>query len=151
MHHRDFGDWLVAVVIFSAFLKYNINQLNISKMTEINKLELKYLSPYLPFALKAKTKYYTQTISAISNDFVFFEYAHERYDFDEIKPILRPMYGISDDVKVFEKLSSNFEIEYFGNMLYKDVEILLENHYDVFGLIEEGFAYSVYEASQNNG
>ena len=124
-------------------------------------LELKYLAPYLPFRLKAKTKNHIQKINAISTDFVFFQNGYERYPFDEIKPILRPLSDINifeEDLfelcKEFGTNTTDFTYSYttiLQNKIHnKPIVIyvfnfLISKHFDVFGLIEKDLAISIHD------
>ncbi len=124
------------------------------------KLELKHLAPYLPYRLKIKTKHGWHTMETL-NDWEVngdheesFSYEdHENQDV-EFKPILRPLSDLTIDLFNELKLSSymrtqigvfGFNIEWgiMETCPYTDFEILLSNHFDVFGLIEEGLAIDI--------
>lgn len=61
---------------------------------------------------------------------------------DDFKLMLRPMSELRDS-EVWDRLSSGFEFEFYGNMLYKNVKLLLENQFDVFDLIDKGLAVKI--------
>lgn len=78
---------------------------------------------------------------------------------DQCKPILRPMsdlitYVINDDISVYKKLSARtrndweYENPTIEKWSYEDILILLQNHFDVFGLIPTGLAVSIHDVEQ---
>ena len=148
------------------------------------KLEIKHLAPYLPYELKLKcwdlTDVYYQLLG-IDIDFngkfgfVLNEKRNPLHvvsindkplnsafylNYDEVKPILRPLSNISKIIEHDGKRFKPFDVlakraqeyipeknlnkkdisELLGN--YSQVEKLIEWHFDVFGLIDKGLAIS---------
>jgi len=129
------------------------------------KLELKHITPYLPYGLKLYYEY-TNKIGEISNIYTI----GEGYDNDDIKisvdyseaehiwmfkPILRPL----SDLNIFDfgsktpnkGVASEFNaalhiINHKGKLQvleYWFMQLLLEHHFDVFGLIEKKLAIDI--------
>lgn len=108
------------------------------------KLELKHLAGYLPYKLQ---------IEDYEPKFMIFDLTGANIEYVihyKTKPILRPLSDLTKEIEVngekfvpYENLSAHFEVEYYGNMLHKNVEKLLEWHFDVFGLIENGLAIDI--------
>jgi hypothetical protein len=128
-------------------------------MTE--KLELKHLSPYLPYGLKL---FYTHTkkIGQVSNIYTI----GEGYDNDDIKisidytdgehiwmykPILRPLSDLTEEIEEGKPMffPSHQLIKHIEqqqdifNCSYSEIDYLIRNHFDVFGLIEKGLAIDI--------
>ena len=125
------------------------------------KLELKHLAPYLPYGLQCmaqgegKKQFELQGISDIS-------YADlheigrtvcEQYDFEDTFPILRPLSDLTIDEEFYSSFFRTFSDEdnvgYIcesksdvsnQGLSYSCILFLIENHFDVFGLIEKGLA-----------
>lgn len=128
-----------------------------------------FLAPYLPYGLKGnyllsdvvpEAKYELRNKELTTDNFDFFlKYA---------KPILRP---IEEVEKYFEKLYGSLEhqdvTDYFDadflashdnieieeiqlleaeQMPYGTLKVLLKHHFDVFDLISQGLAISIYDA-----
>ena len=134
------------------------------------KLELKHLAPYLPYELKV-----TRNLKKIDTlgIFIGLEFGKNVYDVsyvlcNDLKPILRPLSEIEsyfeplafNDSKILEVLDVNY-LDDFGNMSIQDIEhysftnypvsvynLLLEHHFDVFGLIHNNMAISVHDVEQ---
>jgi hypothetical protein len=125
------------------------------------KLEIKHLAPYLPYGLKAKfqaknkktcRKYVIGTISVIYSDCSICCYDTVNATPDQFKPILRPLSDYADidsdalcDINC--DMSDQIQISEFANKRISlsaisvgAFEILVSNHVDVFGLIDEGLA-----------
>ena len=125
------------------------------------KLEIKHLAPYLPYGLKAKfqaknkktcRKYVIGTISAMYLDCSICCYDTVNSTPDNFKPILRQLSDYADidsdalcDLNC--DLSDQIQISEFANKRISlsaisvgAFEILVSNHVDVFGLIDEGLA-----------
>jgi hypothetical protein len=133
----------------------------------MSKLELKYLTPYLPYKLKCeilnyKCDYVGEKYGVINGFYYLGGEVH--YTFKDrstagktrklIKPILRPISDLTE--KQFNEFSlsdmithgfhnvfwqeENFSV---NHLMYHDLEILLKNHFDVFGLIEKGLAIDI--------
>lgn len=109
------------------------------------KLELKHFAPYLPYELKYKdipegyTKERTLDIHTID------------WALNHGKLILRPMEDIfkeefyyklqnQDDLYEIEDAIKNDTVLYLG---YDLILFLVSNHFDIFGLIEEGLAIDI--------
>ena len=125
-------------------------------MKEIEKLELKHLSPYLPYGLKIHGESsgfnLDMTLATMSDcellmgiDCVLKE---------QQKPILRPLSDYhneniyEDFIYLFGENDDYVEALIDGRLLLKDMpkyimDWLFENHFDVFGLIEKGLAVDI--------
>lgn len=130
------------------------------------KLELKHISPYLPYKLRLVARNVvsetprrifgeltnTNIMSLVENDTLY-------------KPILRPcedidsyfeiIYGNLNHQDVTDYFDADF-LESHGNILIEELQelepeqipygtmlVLLKHHFDVFGLIEKGLAISI--------
>ena len=127
------------------------------------KLELKHLSPYLPYKLRGvflhtdNTIEYVKITMASSNgigydDEEFYKNVGDKNYYELTKPILRPL----SDLKLSEWKSKVFKLQNKYNdstLLFCDFDrkelsvweydFLLRNHFDVFGLIEKGLAIDI--------
>ena len=123
-------------------------------------LELKHLAPYLPYGLKM-IYVHTNKIGQISNIYTL----GSGYNDDDIKisidysegehiwmykPILRPLSDLTKEIESDgEKIVPRSK--FIGNPLdykilensYNVIQKLLEWHFDIFGLIEKGFAIDI--------
>ena len=132
------------------------------------KLELKHLAPYLPYELQLLEEFEVneskiRTLRGIDIDMVVtnlerFPY-NQRITFSEIKPILRPLSDLTDEIdihgdKIFPcawfGLVPNEQHQQFletkvieGWMSYKEMTVLIKHHFDVFNLISEGLAIDI--------
>jgi hypothetical protein len=113
----------------------------------MEKLELKHLAPYFPYNLKLMYNGRIISIDAIGENYILIDESfQENTRFQYIKPILRPISHLNEDNASF--LSSEAYLLVLedslrlNNMSYLDFEKLIENHYDVFGLIDKGLAIS---------
>ena len=124
------------------------------------KLELKHLAPYLPYELKAIIRLREDSSLPIDDECVVnvscFEAAYLGSEYDEFKPILRPLSDLNKEIdfngdlftpnhhpsfKLFISNDMDWFIDncpYFVD--YLQVQKLLEWHFDVFGLIPAGLA-----------
>lgn len=126
-------------------------------------LELKHLSPYLPYGLNIKLNDklyeliyvdygsgYWEELGLLDKDSGNKEYTSTI----NIKPILRPVSHITKDEfnDLYENLSYQSQglilrNDLIGNwaesMRYYDFKKLLYNHFDVFGLIDAGLAIDI--------
>ena len=132
------------------------------------KLEIKHLAPYLPYELKYRdmlyrTDNYLHVLNPLSLSF-------NRDHIHNIKPILRPLSGLTKEIEVngekfvpFDilydgyKNSPNLNYDYFCLLQIKSIDYkikkgeisigmyssLIEWHFDVFGLIEKGLAIDI--------
>ena len=124
------------------------------------KLELKYLAPYLPYQLKIIDKFnqiYTMTCSGVYGIRTF------EKNILSLNPILRPLSDLHkynqigdnsfrDELLLKSELQNDFERDFitdyidnlhFDKILYAPysiIEKLLEWHFDIFNLIENGLA-----------
>ncbi len=130
------------------------------------KLELKHLAPYLPYSLKLEDSYgnkynvawmSTKNLSVINiKGFGEVEKNKWSYASGKLKPILRPLSDLKNKIKelrldsVYIENASTNRIEELATMCddvlywsYSDFQILLQSHFDVFGLIEKGLAINI--------
>lgn len=134
------------------------------------KLELKHLAPYLPYELKIEAPNPKRVIHTLigldlkdalirvdkilENDLEHF--GNVQLDFETIKPILRPLSDLAEyKKKTGLKLSHNSGVfigcalrswgasDVIEGIPYYDIVKLFENHFDVFGLIEQGLAIDI--------
>ena len=127
------------------------------------KIELKHLAPYLPYGLKCK-----------STTILFGEEDNGVYEMGLIsmrgvlkgtgKPILRPLSDLKENLELKENLYKSHKINMYWHKWealenknnYKELEylpkcifdMLVENHFDVFGLIEKGLAIDINTIKQ---
>ena len=129
------------------------------------KLELKHLSPYLPYGLKI----YKSAVNEL-NEF------NLPYVLNHCKPILHPLSDLTKKIKVNGKkfvpieildreTYINYEVSTKGKLIEKQdngsvileeidvypywiIQKLYEWHFDVFGLIEKGLAISIHNVEQ---
>ena len=99
------------------------------------KLELKHLAPYLPYGVHLMNNYGRWHNTTLHKSISI-------YMMLEMKPILRPLSDLT-------KLGSNERwwrdkiALGITKLDYESIQELLEEHYDVFGLIEEGLAIDI--------
>ena len=133
----------------------------------MEKLELKYLADYLPYDLKfiGYLKHGSSLPFDDSEDILtlcpfVLTYLHQ--EFEEFKPILRPLSDLTNkygyhfiweretdyeslcqwvDLDIDSRLTDKFSYEFW--------QILFENHFDLFGLIEKGLAVDINTIKQN--
>ena len=132
------------------------------------KLEIKHLAPYLPYRLKyVDSNNNIVDLKAIDNDIHFVNFGWgDAKEYSEIKPILRPLseFDNSEYIGLIRDYVLNknwcdayddyFEI-WFDDMTnvhklvlqapYCIFQYFLENHFDVFGLIEQNLAINKNE------
>lgn len=126
------------------------------------KLELKYITPYLPYGLHIKHDEGACLI--ICGAFKkhtrddYFTYSLLNWDkdikSDEAKPILRPMSDFWDTSKSWmqQVLDIDNSIEFWSgefdnpcNLPYVCFEVLIRNHFDVFDLLSQNLAISIHD------
>ena len=129
------------------------------------KLELKHLSPYLPYELKAVIRLREDSSLPIDDECVVtvscFEVAYLDSEYEEFKPILRPLSDLTTSHNIFEDKAICFidESDNGGSFTIDDIYfkykessfsdwrnaylLLLKNHFDVFGLIEKELAIDI--------
>lgn len=119
------------------------------------KLELKHLVPYLPYELNM---YYEEPIANEPSEWVlaakYIDVVIERQN----KPILRPLSDLTKEIEVNGKKfipvdeilkwcklywDENRNISPLRDWRYKDIQKILEWHFDVFGLIPAGLAIDI--------
>lgn len=132
-------------------------------------LELKHLAPYLPYGLKM-IYVHTNKIGQISNIYTLGSgYNNDdikiSIDYSEgehiwmYKPILRPLSDLTKEIEIDgEKIVISNEYGYYrfdemstlkggsvilSSIMLKEYEIILKYHFDIFGLIEKGFAIDI--------
>lgn len=129
------------------------------------KLELKHIVPYLPYelevldALNQKVK-----VIGVKNETYFIDggnvYAYG--DIQDCKPILHPLSDLTKEIEVNgENFVPNKRLKFGENKLrtisrakilsetsYRAISLLIEWHFDVFGLIEAGLAISIHDISK---
>ena len=128
------------------------------------KLELKHLAPYLPYELKILNGKEYDIVNGIDNKTVISLFRGHLENFttiENVKPILRPL---SDLISL---INIDFEDEKFkpidviirkggchsavalhvkigkGTLGFKYFDLLLQWHFDVFGLIDAGLAIDI--------
>ena len=130
------------------------------------KLELKHLATYLPYNLSImmlsepnSREPNIQELKSIDIDLkmVNFGWGNAK-ELDEIKPILRPLSDLVSECTTDDEVGSiswvshllGKELRYFNYLTYKPVfnnywefELLVKNHFDVFGLIDKGLAIDI--------
>ena len=143
-------------------------------------LELKHLAPYLPYNVEIyylgtdidfeTPKFIRTKLLGVKKDehfssITFFFYLHGKskektsYSKNPIKLILKPLSRLKQDKELIDELdkisfgtfSELYDIKNINkipNILY---QLLIENHYDVFNLIEKGLAVDINTLSVQNG
>lgn len=135
-------------------------------------LQLKHLSPYLPYSLILQNRAFPHQLIILEGlDFeknyiistskdIYGEKRKNTYcNEGAIKPILRPLSDLTKIITInknsfipSEEYSfiseyltelSNLNHTYVKHIQYKCFEILVELHFDVFGLIEKGLAINI--------
>jgi hypothetical protein len=130
------------------------------------KLELKHIAPYLPYRLKAKDlitkEIRTVTLLHFTYDTKTVGHNHLIYEgllLSKHLPILRPLSDLTKEIEVngekfvptqeysylrFEEISNYKGGQNVMNFIQvREQNILLELHFDVFGLIEQGLAIDI--------
>jgi hypothetical protein len=119
-----------------------------------NKLELKHLSAYFPYKVKAKFRSKNNgveigTIGQIADNLSIVCYDTVEAYPAKYKLLLRPMSALDEKAlsDINCDLLDQIEMKDFRdkhtslhNMSYGVIQILLQYHYDVFELIEQGLA-----------
>ena len=138
------------------------------------KLELKHLTPYLPYKLgfmlsdigifnidseyqKPSEAYEKLKLTNILiSDRIEVELEHENgwsigfIELEEIKPILRPLSDLEEfSPAIYNYLVKNCE-NYVVRLQQIDYNVLIENHFDVFKLIENGLAIDINSLPQSS-
>lgn len=118
-------------------------------------IELKYLAPYFPYGLKVM---YASRLGNIKKEAILTVDDYTRLkSYKYFKPMLRRKThlhalqneilirwggGLSEKAKAqwLKEITDNMLYSAFTSLRYDFVEFMLENHIDVFGLIEVGLA-----------
>lgn len=130
------------------------------------KLELKHLTPYLPYGLRGidydKKTYLFRGLDNNGNVYWDCNEILNKKGYD-IAPILRPLSDLTKDIEVngekfvpfdffdeyyspiddYNELQKHFLNSDIKKMPYELIEKLFEWHFDVFGLIEQGLAIDI--------
>ena len=103
------------------------------------KLELKHLAPYLPYGIEIKTienltywLFYSNGIRRMKDNMQSISINKVINAGLTFKPVLKPLSNIND--------GENNTPESISKCCYSYVEKLISEHYDIFGLIENGLA-----------
>lgn len=119
----------------------------------MEKLELlkKAVSNYFPYDIKYKAgNSMIKTVRALNRDGVYCETDFAATPFKEIKLILRSLSDLTMEI-YFDIGFKEFDIlilektKGIQNLPYWMVEILIKNHFDIYGLIEKGLAINKNE------
>ena len=127
------------------------------------KLELKHLAPYLPYNLQISTddvgENWVETVIGLNHEAI--ETSVGNYWDYTVKPIFRPLSDFTKEIEHkgekfipidnlnFKSTEDSFKIlpEYnqwlYRFIKYADVQLLLEWHFDVYGLIDAGLAIDI--------
>jgi hypothetical protein len=122
----------------------------------MKKLELKHLALYLPYGLKIGHKSGAKSIHILHHGNGIGSISHILTS-DLYKPILRPLSDIITKIEhngekfvpldilayLFGYGCLEFDLTDVLNQPYKQIEKLLEWHFDIFGLIEAGLAIDI--------
>lgn len=128
------------------------------------KLELKHLAPYLPYGLEVIYTH-TKERGSIRNLYDIEEYNDIKLGINWLygehiwmfKPILRPLSDLTKEIEVDSELTTISKDNTWGRfdeiatlkphqlrfIQLREYELLLEYHFDVFGLIEQGLAIDI--------
>jgi len=134
------------------------------------KLELKHLAPYLPYGLKMNRNVFIGELITLKNDkdsiAETFEFQvtcsiwwENTNDCNHYKPILRPLSDLTKEITHngetfvpieeyhylrFEEIS-NYKSGgiWLNHIHFREYNVLIELHFDVFGLIEKGLAIDI--------
>ena len=125
------------------------------------KLELKHLTPYLPYGLQCEYKgrlydyevvnHIAQYIRIYLPDRTYFYLIQtNEKEFLDVKPILRPLSDLTE--AQINSLLDGDMLQYTSDLRllrYGDIEKLFEWHFDVFGLIDKGLALDINNLETN--
>lgn len=131
----------------------------------MEKLELKHLASYLPYGLKYidKDTKKIEKMRSLHDEIGMVDFGWgNAHEFKEFKPILRPLSDLHREKQIaeyfcsfiehFKRLTINdhfldwSEIDTEKHVLdypYNVIEMLIEWHFDVFGLIDKGLAIDI--------
>lgn len=134
-------------------------------------LTVNHLAPYLPYGLKLQTTNLDvvelETLSRTSINIKGRTWVYGSYcDIEDVKPILRPMSDLEEQIDhdgyefvPIEWLENRYDtldiheqakrlietINWVNQCDYMLIMHLIEWHFDVFGLIDQGLAISIHE------
>jgi hypothetical protein len=119
-------------------------------------VELKHLAPYLPYQLNISCEHEILTLDGLDVNGDVYNCDTGEIPIECIKPILRPLSDLKENLELKENLYKSHKINMYWHKWealenknnYKELEylpkcifdMLVENHFDVFGLIEKGLA-----------
>lgn len=136
------------------------------------KLELKHLAPYLPYGLKFLPTQYNKEVNKLTYLSTLYdsdEFGVNGFTSKWIKPILRPLSDLTKEIehngerfipmirlsKEFDMsmiehcfIEQNFIPKHIKTFRFEVVHQLLEWHFDIFGLIENGLAIDLNTLNQ---
>ena len=121
---------------------------------KIIKLEIKQIAAYLPYRLKYLDKDTNEltTMRSISTEINLIDMGWgNAHDLKEFKPILRPLSDLTKDIEEGKpmffpshQLIKHIEKEQdIFNCSYSEIDYLIRNHFDLFGLIDAGLAIDI--------
>ena len=134
---------------------------------KVEKLELNHLAPYLPYGLEFYG--HRKDWALPENNAMVLCPVDLDGRWQEIKPILRPLSDLPKAIEEIYRFASNVEVKQYEYSLFVDYYLmgekfndsiyqrpfnfggcpqgiyqqLIENHFDVFGLIESGLAVNI--------
>ena len=131
------------------------------------KLELKHLATYLPYKLKFYNISSEEIFGEVEKIDVYFGkiYLYKPLSWEKVvidyvnqsesiyKPILRPLSDLSTEhvsQLLLDNIKSNSSNDIKKDLSYNSISILLELHFDVFGLIENGLAIDINSLRQSS-
>tara|TARA_R110000782_G_scaffold9407_2_gene30313 strand:- start:3220 stop:3615 length:396 start_codon:yes stop_codon:yes gene_type:complete len=125
------------------------------------KIELRHLAPYLPYGLSYQdSKGNVKIMKSLDSIINMVDFGHgDAQEIKEVKPILRPLSDLKENLELKENLYKSHKINMYWHKWealenknnYKELEylpkcifdMLVEHHFDVFGLIDKGLAIDI--------
>ena len=112
------------------------------------KLELKHLAPYLPYGLRLRDS------DGIYKEDRILIFENMKWLLDNGRPILRPLSDLEylilnqkqqelktkEDTLIYWSSRNYIDLD---DICYNDIQWFLKNHFDIFGLIEQGLAIDI--------
>lgn len=126
----------------------------------IKKLELKHWSSYLPYDVKIVRSYWSYRFLEQVTEVITLDFSNIGiYFYDEYSNLtLRPMSDLNKEVEIngetftpAERIKKMYPVDTFSSTTnpaqwsYRIVQQLLEWHFDIYGLIDEGLAININE------
>jgi len=114
-------------------------------------LTAKHLSPYLPYELfcevtdKGKKKIAILSGLYLNGEAVFHDIIESQQGFSKIKPILRPLSDLEKFSPAIYKYGYLVNNKMISQMDFIEVQVLIENKFDILNLIGKGLAIPVTE------